>query len=100
MNSTMNAVNSLILQPEAGGLVQRIQQRTSRTPESGVHAMRFASFCGIPLLAALLLPASSSLARAGDEPAPWKKADAGQYLDERAKTWFAFPSAGRGEAET
>ncbi len=39
-------------------------------------------------------------ARAGEEPAGWKKAEAAQYLDARAKTWFAFASASRGEAES
>jgi squalene-hopene/tetraprenyl-beta-curcumene cyclase len=35
-----------------------------------------------------------------DEPSQWRKAEAGRYLDERAKAWFAFADAGRGEAET
>ncbi len=30
----------------------------------------------------------------------WSADEAGKYLDDRAKTWFAFASAGRGEGET
>lgn len=37
----------------------------------------------------------------GDGEAPrWKPDAAGKYLDERAKTWFAFSSAQRGEGAT
>jgi squalene-hopene/tetraprenyl-beta-curcumene cyclase len=39
-------------------------------------------------------------ARADDGPADWRKEAAGQYLDERAKAWFAFANANRGEGET
>src|SRR5262249_19793441 len=49
---------------------------------------------------ALALFVPPAPAWAGDEPANWKKAEAGKYLDERAKTWFDFSSAGRGDAET
>jgi squalene-hopene/tetraprenyl-beta-curcumene cyclase len=51
------------------------------------------------LVAALALSFTCGPALAGDQPADWKKAEAGQYLDERAKTWFSFPSSGRGEGE-
>jgi squalene-hopene/tetraprenyl-beta-curcumene cyclase len=33
-------------------------------------------------------------------PADWKKEDAGKYLDLRAKAWFEFGSASRGEGPT
>jgi squalene-hopene/tetraprenyl-beta-curcumene cyclase len=61
--------------------------------------MHLTFFGRTALLVALALPWLSAPAWADDEPAPWKKVEAGQYLDERAKTWFAFPSAVRGEAE-
>jgi squalene-hopene/tetraprenyl-beta-curcumene cyclase len=62
--------------------------------------MHFTPFGRTLLLVALAMPFTSAPALAGDEPASWKKAEAGQYLDERAKTWFSFSSAGRGEAAT
>ncbi len=62
--------------------------------------MRRAGFAKTFILVALAIPCMSRWALAGDEPAGWKKAEAGEYLDERAKAWFAFSSAGRGEGET
>jgi squalene-hopene/tetraprenyl-beta-curcumene cyclase len=62
--------------------------------------MPFTSWGRTFLLIVLPLPVASTLARAGDAPAGWRTAEAGAYLDERAKTWLAFPSAGRGAAET
>ena len=32
---------------------------------------------------------------AGDELSGWKASQAGKYLDERAKSWFAFSAANR-----
>jgi hypothetical protein len=40
------------------------------------------------------------LVRAGGESTDWKPDQAGKYLDEREKTWFAFSSAKRGEGAT
>src|SRR5438552_15004910 len=61
--------------------------------------MHFTAFGKTPLLLALVMPFTSAPAWAGDATASWKQAEAGHYLDERANAWFAFPSAGRGEAE-
>ncbi len=36
----------------------------------------------------------------GDDSAAWSKEKAGEYLDGRAKAWFEFPGAGRGEGLT
>lgn len=56
---------------------------------------------GRPLfLLALSVPLATAPAWPGAEPASWKKAEAAAYLDGRAEAWFAFPSAGRGEATT
>lgn len=54
----------------------------------------------IILLATLVVCCPCPMALADDQAADWKKAEAGQYLDERAKAWFDFKSAGRGEGET
>jgi hypothetical protein len=43
---------------------------------------------------------ASPIAWASGEPAAWKTAEAGQYLDERARAWFAFSGANRGEGAT
>jgi len=37
---------------------------------------------------------------AGDELSDWKAGQAGKYLDERAKSWFSFSGANRGEGVT
>jgi squalene-hopene/tetraprenyl-beta-curcumene cyclase len=62
--------------------------------------MHLTAFGRISLLAALAVTFTTAPARAGDEPAGWKKEEAAKYMDERAKTWFAFGGAGRGEGET
>jgi squalene-hopene/tetraprenyl-beta-curcumene cyclase len=41
----------------------------------------------VPLIVVL---SACSLARAGGEQAGWKTVEAGNYLDERAKAWFAY----------
>jgi squalene-hopene/tetraprenyl-beta-curcumene cyclase len=55
-------------------------------------------------LGSLVAPAVVLLAcptaRAGGGPTGWKPDQAGKYLDERAKDWFAFPSARRGKGAT
>jgi squalene-hopene/tetraprenyl-beta-curcumene cyclase len=51
------------------------------------------------LVLVFALPGLTALALADDGPAGWNNIQAAQYLDERAKTWFAFASAQRGEAE-
>jgi hypothetical protein len=43
---------------------------------------------------------ASPIAWAGSEPAGWRTAEAGNYLDERARAWFAFAGANRGEGAT
>ncbi|HUY36873.1 MAG TPA: hypothetical protein VMV69_29410 [Pirellulales bacterium] len=62
--------------------------------------MHFTFFVRTSLPVALAIGCSSAWALADDEPAAWNKIEAGRYLDERAKAWFAFTSAERGEAET
>jgi hypothetical protein len=49
------------------------------------------------LIAAFLAPPG---AWAGSEPAGWKTAEAGNYLDQRARAWFEFAGANRGEGAT
>jgi hypothetical protein len=51
---------------------------------------------GILIVALLACP----VARGGEGPRGWKPEEAGKYLDERAKAWFAFPSARRGAGAT
>jgi squalene-hopene/tetraprenyl-beta-curcumene cyclase len=48
---------------------------------------------------ALILLASPTLQAQGPEP-DWNKAGAGHYLDERAKEWFEFSAANRGQDAT
>jgi hypothetical protein len=43
---------------------------------------------------------ASPAARAGSESAGWKTAEAGNYLDQRARAWFEFAGAKRGEGAT
>ena len=63
-----------------------------------MHGISFGRiFVAVILVAA---PGLCISARGDDEPAHWRKAEAGRYLDERAQAWFAFADAGRGEAET
>jgi hypothetical protein len=50
------------------------------------------------IVLAVLFGQSAAEARA--QPADWKKDKAATYLDERAKTWFTFASASRGEGAT
>src|SRR5579862_6285996 len=69
-------------------------------PHATFNGMTLKSLGTIALVLVLTVLGTRSLALAGDEPAAWNKDQAAQYLDERAKTWFAFGSAGRGEAET
>jgi len=49
---------------------------------------------------AVVAPSLSVSAVADDGPADWKKEDAGRYLDDRARAWFAFADAGRGSTDT
>jgi squalene-hopene/tetraprenyl-beta-curcumene cyclase len=58
------------------------------------------SFGSIVVVVALVAPGMCVSALGDDKAAKWRKAEAGQYLDERAKAWFTFADAGRGEAET
>jgi squalene-hopene/tetraprenyl-beta-curcumene cyclase len=62
--------------------------------------MHGTSFGRIFVVAALVMPGLCGSAFGDDEPATWKKIEAGRYLDDRAKAWFAFTDAARGEAET
>ncbi len=62
-----------------------------------MHGMPFSR---VFLVIALVAPGLSVSAWGDDEPASWRKDDAGRYLDERAKVWFAFKDASRGQAET
>lgn len=62
--------------------------------------MHFTALGRIFVLTALAGGLTTALSRAFEEPAGWKKGAAEKYLDERAKTWFAFAGAGRGEGET
>jgi squalene-hopene/tetraprenyl-beta-curcumene cyclase len=55
----------------------------------------YCSWFAVVLMAFFL----SSTTRAAD-PVPWNKEKAGAYLDERAKVWFEFSSANRGEGMT
>jgi hypothetical protein len=52
------------------------------------------------LLLVVVVFCAASRAVADDVPPQWNKEQAANYLDERAKAWFAFPSAGRGQDET
>jgi squalene-hopene/tetraprenyl-beta-curcumene cyclase len=52
------------------------------------------------ILLALVVISRASRALADEVPPQWNKEQAANYLDERAKAWLAFPSAGRGEDET
>jgi hypothetical protein len=52
------------------------------------------------MLLALLVLSLASRVLADDVAPPWNKGLAANYLDERAKEWLAFPSAGRGQDET
>jgi squalene-hopene/tetraprenyl-beta-curcumene cyclase len=52
------------------------------------------------LVALVLVLLASAFLRAGGESSDWKPATAGNYLDERTKTWFAFAPAVRGEGTT
>jgi squalene-hopene/tetraprenyl-beta-curcumene cyclase len=53
-----------------------------------------------PPLVLLVFLLACPLARADKEPAGWKKAEAGKYLDERARAWFEYGGAARGEGAT
>jgi squalene-hopene/tetraprenyl-beta-curcumene cyclase len=62
--------------------------------------MHLDNFGRVSLLAALALVFMSSIILAGEPTAGWNQAAAAGYLDERAKTWFDFDGAGRGQGET
>ncbi|HLJ11370.1 MAG TPA: hypothetical protein VKU82_09275 [Planctomycetaceae bacterium] len=66
--------------------------------------MRLTSFGGWLLVVGLAARGTGGIASADDKPPAgeqaWNQHRAAQYLDERAKTWFEFSGAGRGEAET
>ncbi len=62
--------------------------------------MHGTSFGRIFAVAALIALGTGVTALGDDDPAHWRKTEAGRYLDERAQAWFAFTDAGRGEAET
>src|SRR5258708_2643726 len=62
--------------------------------------MHGTSFRKSVVVVALIAPGLCVSALGDDEPAQWRKAEAGRYLDERARAWFAFADASRGEAET
>ena len=61
---------------------------------TGMHK-RLGSF--VALIVVLL---AGPIARAGGQSTGWKPDEAGQYLDERQKVWFAFSSASRGKGAT
>jgi hypothetical protein len=69
-------------------------------PHTGTRSRHRISFGRIFAAVALTLPCLNVSAWGDDGPTDWRKAEAGRYLDERAKAWFAFGDAGRGQSET
>ena len=62
--------------------------------------MRFHSFAGSLSLIGLAVHLTNALSLADDTSVGWRKEAAGRYLDERAKAWFEFGDAARGEGAT
>jgi hypothetical protein len=62
--------------------------------------MHCKSLAGLWLLAGLVLSLTNPASRADDTAIDWRKDAAGRYLDERAKAWFEFGDAARGEGAT
>jgi hypothetical protein len=52
------------------------------------------------LVALIVVLLAGPIARAGGTSTGWQPAEAGKYLDERAKVWFAFSPANRGRGAT
>jgi hypothetical protein len=62
--------------------------------------MHFTSVAGTSIVIVLFVLLTNSRSRADDTSVGWQKEAAARYLDERAKAWFEFGDAARGEGAT
>jgi squalene-hopene/tetraprenyl-beta-curcumene cyclase len=92
--------------PTPTGMLPRTTNTTEKAsrrkeyPTSRATAMTWMQYRLGSFVALIVVLLACPIARAGGESPGWKPDEAGKYLDEREKVWFAFPSANRGQGAT